>query len=210
MKNKFNFTITFVLLHIFLLATCTANAQTINSAEALKEYLDKQPANSPDKPIRVTMSANVPMLKNIATAINSAGKYVSLNLSGNALTSIPDESFAKCDLLAAITLPNSVISIRTWAFDGCTGLTSIIIPNSVTSIGNQAFRDCTSLTSVTLPDSVTNIGQFAFSYCTSLKSVTIPNNVTNIGHGAFEHCSSLTSITIPNKRKMTHFTQLQG
>ena len=33
---------------------------------------------------------------------------------------------------------------------------------------------------------------------------------TGIGNGAFAGCSGLTSITIPSKRKMTHFTQLQG
>ena len=33
---------------------------------------------------------------------------------------------------------------------------------------------------------------------------------TSIGDGAFIICGNLTSITIPDKRKMTHFTQLQG
>jgi len=55
-----------------------------------------------------------------------------------------------------------------------------------------------------------SIGNGAFSYCESLARVTIPNSVTSIGDWAFEGCSSLASITIPDKRKMTHFTQLQG
>ena len=33
---------------------------------------------------------------------------------------------------------------------------------------------------------------------------------TSIEGWAFVECESLTSVTIPNKRKMTHFTQLQG
>jgi len=48
---------------VFSATACTASAQTLNSAEALKEYLDRQPANTPDKPIRVTMNANAPMLE---------------------------------------------------------------------------------------------------------------------------------------------------
>jgi len=105
--------------------------KSFNSAEELKEYLDKQPANTPDKPILVTMNANAPMLEKISEAINSAGKYVSLNLSGNALTSIPSVAFFN-------------ESTR----KGCVPLVAITIPNSVTSIGEGAFRLCTSLTSV--------------------------------------------------------------
>ena len=82
--------------------------------------------------------------------------------------------------------------------------------STFTSIGEGAFLRCYSLTSVTIPDSVTSIGEGAFIFCTSLSNITIPSSVTSIGAGAFEHCSGLTSLTIPDKRKMTHFTQLQG
>jgi len=55
------------------------------------------------------MNANALMLEKIAAAINSAGKYVSLNLSGSALTTIPDFAYDKstekrCALLVAITI----------------------------------------------------------------------------------------------------------
>ena len=80
--------------------------KSLNSAEALKEYLDKQPANSPDKPIRVSMGANDPMLPKIMEAINSSAKYVHLTLTGSALTTIPNNSFKDCKLLAGITIPN--------------------------------------------------------------------------------------------------------
>ena len=92
---------------------CTkAGAQTLNSHEALKQYLDNQPANSPDKPIRVNMSANDLMLKNIVAVITSSGKYVSLNLTGSALTTIPDFAFVDmaaeegCANLVGITIPD--------------------------------------------------------------------------------------------------------
>jgi len=178
MYSKFKAIIFIFVVIIFFSATAyTASAQTFNSADALKEYLDRQPANSPDKPIRVTMTANAPMLERIATAITSAGKYVSLNLSGNILTSIPDNAFG-----------NTFIDMSTFNMKkGCDTLVSITIPNSVKSIGNEAFKSCTSLA-----------------------SVIIPNGVTSIGRGAFEDCTGLTSVTIPDKRKMTHFTQLQG
>ena len=138
------------LVLIFLTAACSGSGggdKIVNSAEALKEYLDKQPANSPDKPIRVAMNANDLAFEEITAAINSSGKYVNLDLFRSSITTIPQ--FAFFDL---------------YTEEGCTGLTGIILPNSVTSIEL----------------------------------------------GAFAGCTGLTSITIPDKRKMTHFTQLQG
>jgi hypothetical protein len=120
---------------VFSATACTARAQTLNSADDLKAYLDKQPANTPDKPIRVTMNANGPMLEKIAAAITASGKYVSLNLSGSALTSIPYRAFYDgstkkgCVPLVAITIPSSVTSIEASAFYGCAGLTSVTIPD---------------------------------------------------------------------------------
>jgi len=168
--------------------------KSLNSAEALKEYLDKQPANSPDKPIKVAMKANDMMIGQIVGVIVSAGKYVSLDLSGSPLTEIPREAFRGCKMLAGITIPDSVTSIGFLSF--CqTGLTSITIPNSVTYIDSSAFERCTSLTGITIPNSVTVIGDSAFGGCTSLTSVTIPNSVTKIDPGAFGGCDNLTSVT---------------
>jgi len=139
------------------------------------------------------------------------------------VTRIGDYTFAECNALTSITIPDSVTSIgeyafyycrgltsvnfatpskvtriEDFAFFYCTGLTSVTIPNSVTSIGDYAFDGCTGLTSITIPNSVTSIGDVAFGGCTGLTSVTIPNSVTSIGDYAFDGCTGLTSITIPN------------
>ena len=174
------------------MAACTGGGKSLNSAEALKAYLDKQPANSPDKPIRVSMGANAPMMEKIAEAISSSGKYVSLNLSGSALTTIPVDTFKNCKTLVGVTIPNSVTTMD-GAFRNCASLTSVTIGNGVTSIGVSTFEGCTGLTSVTIPDSVTSIGVSAFKGCTGLTSVTIPDSVNNIGEGAFIGCTNLTS-----------------
>jgi hypothetical protein len=185
---------------IFILSATACSGQTINSPEALKDYLNKQPANSRDKPIKVSMGANEIMLPKIRDVLNSTGKYVSLNLTGNALTTIPsavfyDEKTDKgCETLVSVTIPNSVIIIEGWAFYCCTNLTSVTIPNSVTSIEGEAFSGCTSLASITIPDSVTNIETQAFRDCDSLTSVTIPNSVTSIEFDAFNGCTKLTNV----------------
>ena len=145
-------TIVYGLLAVILVLAFTAcsgsggGGKSLNSAEALKEYLDKQPANSPDKPIKVAMKANEMMLNDIAKVIKNAGKYVSLDLSGSPLTEM--KGFFQCKTLVGITIPDSVTSIDDVAFT-FSGLTSITIPDSVTSIGTYAFSG-SQLTSVTI------------------------------------------------------------
>ena len=177
MKNKikvFNF-IAIVLIFTLSATSCSGQSgggKSLNSAEELKKYLDSQPANSPDKPIKVSMTINDPMLKNVVDVIKSAGKYVSLNITGNALTTIPSRAFINCETLVGVT-----------------------IPDSVTGIGDRAFANCTKLISVTIGNSINSIGLFAFGSCTSLTSITIPSSVTRINLGAFYDCNNLTSVT---------------
>jgi hypothetical protein len=213
-----------VALFAFSTTACfgqSGGGRIVNNASALKEYLDSLPANSPDKPIKVTINANIPSFSDINRVIKSANKYVSLDLSGSPLTTIPYQAFAECTPLAGIIIPNNVTSIGELAFDECHSLSSINIPNSLTSIGAAAFRYCPITGSITIPNGVTRIEMsafagceklagvtignrvtsieaMAFSSCISLTSVIIGNSVTSIGASAFMDCTSLTSITIPN------------
>jgi len=223
--------IAFITVFTLSAATCiiqSGGGKSLNSAEALKEYLDKQPANSPDKPIKVSMGANAPMLEKINYVLNDAGKYVSLNLTGNVLTEIPSYVFRDCETLVSITIPNSVTSIGKVAFEDCRNLASINIPDSVTSIEEKAFLKTAWLdnqpdgiiyagkvalgykgkmpANITFLDGTKGIGDWAFanrtdSYSdsvTRITSVIIPDSVTSIGFVAFSGCTRLTSVTIGN------------
>jgi hypothetical protein len=203
MKMKLIFGITVMV--ILAVTACnkggssgSANAQsggkTINSATELRTYLDSQPVNGPDKPIRVSMTINDPMIESISEVIESSGKYVSLNITGNILTTIPWGAFQNCKTLAGITIPNSVTEIEYYAFSN-NQLTSITIPNSVTTIGGNVFAE-NKLTSVTIPNSITKIEKCTF-HDNQLTSITIPNGVTEIRPDAFSF-NQLTSVTIPN------------
>jgi len=197
-KNRILMTgiLAFVLIFTLTAATCSGKSsgsssgggKTLNSAEALKEYLDSQPANGLDKPIKVSMGANAPMLPKIRDVLNDAGKYVSLNITGDALTDIPEKAFPRCETLVSITIPDSVTSIGEYAFYECTNLTSVTIPTSITSIEDHAFQSCTSLTSITIPASVTKIGRRAFWDCESLTSVTFQGTITykNLGYNNYD------------------------
>jgi hypothetical protein len=196
-----------VMFALLFVACSGGGGKSLNSATELKEYLDKQPGISPDKPIKVAMKVNDMMLRDIVKVIKESNKYVSLDLSGSPLTEIPRSAFYECKTLAGITIPKSVASIGNDAFSG-TGLTSITVgsgnPNYASEGGilyNKAKTEIVYVPigisgKVTIPNGVTSIREDAFAN-TGLTSVTIPNSVTEIGRGAFRG-TSLTSVTIPN------------
>jgi hypothetical protein len=176
----------------------SGGGKNINSAESLKKYLDSQPANSLDKPIKVRMRVDNAMIRNVAKVLKASDKFMSLDLScSSGLTAIGENAFKEVKSLAGVILPNSVTYIGDYAFIG-TGLASVNIPKNVTSIGKGVFAFCANLTGINIPNSVTSIGDTAFARCTSLASVTIGKGVTNIEGGVFNGCTSLASITIPD------------
>ena len=109
------------------------------------------------------------------------------------LREIPDNTFAGCSSLSAITLPEQITAIGNNAFQGCTSLSSIAFPTSVKTIGNSAFEGCSALASVNRFSNLTSIGESAFEGCTSLPSIEIANNTT-VEKSAFKGCTGLTSI----------------
>jgi hypothetical protein len=170
----------------------------------LGTWLTSQTANDKDTPYNIALNIDdEDDFATLFTTLNSAAdKYVYLDLSGSAITEIPQYAFntgspslTGCATITGITIPDSVTSIGLNAFRNCTSLTSVTIPNSINIIGNGAFSFCTNLASVTIPNSITSINNGTFNNCSSIISVTIPNSVTSIGSVAFVDCTSLTSVT---------------
>jgi|GEM_PF-4046420 len=106
-------------------------------------------------------------------------------------------SFAYCEKLTSIILPNSIREIKSWAFEDCFSLSHIYIPDSVKVIGEGAFHTCKNLTSIVIPNGVTLIEANTFCECRQLDSIIIPDSVIQIGHGAFRECTNLSTIVIP-------------
>lgn len=82
-----------------------------------------------------------------SSAVNDSPNIKNI-IIGEAVTSIGDYAFERCNNLTYVIIGGAVVSIGAVAFAHCTGLTSITIPDSVTSIGNSAFSDCSGLTSM--------------------------------------------------------------
>jgi uncharacterized repeat protein (TIGR02543 family) len=187
----------------------------IDDIEVFYEYLKDLPPNTDNTPNTIVLNVNdlggdPETLASIVYALNSAEKFINLDLSGSTFSSnkIPAEAFEECHTLTGITIPNSVTSIGFCAFNNCTSLTSVTIPDSVTSIGNSAFGGCTSLTSVTIPDSVTSIENSAFGGCTSLTAINVGSSNTEYSsdNGVLYNKGKTTLLAYPAGKKDVSYT----
>jgi hypothetical protein len=166
----------------------------------------------------VEISKNVQLTeanwKAILTEIETAGKYVNLDLSqctrsgqnaGGGLRSdgtfdpLYDFSTGK-NRVVSLILPNAATSIAA-SFRYFFNLTSVSSP-TVTDIGDFAFGDCTSLVSASFP-AATEIGRVAFGGCTGLTSVSFSASAIIIGPNPFQRCTSLTSIVLTGSSTLT-------
>jgi hypothetical protein len=203
-----------VFMFVSLFAACGkgATSRALTSIEAVAKYLSAANGGaSVDDPVLLGVKMDLQNLsaegsgwKQLLGAIDTAGKYVALDLSGCTMPGTefnPDPRFADGKkFIVSMILPDTAVNIADGeasrpTFRHFENLTNLPIGKSLTTIGNVAFYGC-NLTSVTIPDGVTSIGSGAFA-SNQLTNVTIPNSVTFIGNQAFYE-NQLTSVTIPN------------
>jgi hypothetical protein len=137
---------------------------------------------------------------NLLSAIKTADKYVSLDLSACAMTGNTEfDLYLNGDngeRIVSLVLPNAAQSIAAeGAITGKFPALKSVSASAVKTVGVYAFYDCDALTSVSFP-AATSIGYNAFSGCAALKSVNLPA-ATTIGNSAFNYCSALTSVSLP-------------
>jgi len=148
------------------------------------------------------------------------------------ISKIPDRTFAYCQDITQINLPNTVTSVGQYAFLA-TNITSMSFPDSVKTIGDNVFSQCPKLNSVHIGSGVTNINKMFGGFESSLDTLTvgadnavyksvnngllskdgaklyyanklgeIPQGVTSFGDYAFENHSEITSVVIPEGVKL--------
>lgn len=94
------------------------------------------------------------------------------------------------------SVPEGVTRIGSYSFALCDGLERVVLPDTLREIEEGAFFMCTSLREVNLPYGLTAIGDSAFLFCKSLEQAVIPGTVTAIGSEAFSQCSRLVTFKV--------------
>ena len=117
--------------------------------------------------------------------------FETVEIVGN-VTEIKAGTFAYCEYLKEVILPDSVTTIGDHAFEYCTSLKSVDMPSSLNFVGDYAFYCCVGLENVEFCGLIDRIGEYAFSSCYSLSSLSL--DVRVIGEGAFDGCVNLLQV----------------
>ena len=105
------------------------------------------------------------------------------------------EAFADCEMLAQITIPDSVVYIGNYAFRSCKSLKHIVLPSSLQYIGECTFENCAALRRIVIPKSVK---VFELMRGNSSLQVKVPDDVPNIFDDLFRGSSPLREVVIPS------------
>ena len=87
-----------------------------------------------------------------------------------------------------------VTRVGEMSFAECDTLFEVTIPEGVTEVASMAFFKCGELRSLDLPESLTIIGSDGFSYCEKVPDLFIPAGVKEIGHHAFFGCEGAENV----------------
>jgi hypothetical protein len=199
----------------FLSFTACGNGTSVKtqtSIDAVAKYLSSATGGATvDNPVPLIVKIDLQNMlatdsgwKKLLGAINTAGKYVALDLSACTMPGTefnPDSGFEDGKkFIVSLILPDtteSLVEVRDFiaVFQHFMNLNDVPIGKKIVTVGDMLFY-MMQLDSITIPDGFTSIGNAAFFRC-GLTSVTIPNSVTTIGDNAFAG-NQLTSLTIPN------------
>jgi hypothetical protein len=103
-----------------------------NTLTALGLWLKTQPPNTAETPYKITLTASG--ITDLKTTLAAApDKYVHIDFTGSAMTTIPSYFLQSCNTLAGLTIPNSVTKIENYAFYGCDSLTAVIFESVITT-----------------------------------------------------------------------------
>jgi len=198
-------------------------AKKFENAEALKEYLDGQPANNADASLKVIVTADDSTLKDTVDAVNSAGKYVNLDLSDSTLTTIPPDTFKDSIYITSITLPGNPDLLKSY-LNGLPANTadkpirvSIAVNDQTIKNVGDIIRASNKYVILTLNPTYTKgrlaylfkIPDNAFKDCKRLVGIGLPFNVNEIGDSAFAN-TGLTSIFIPENVEKISYNMFLG
>ncbi len=120
----------------------------------------------------VMLMCIIPM--GIFTANAATDGIFMYSVSNGEATIIGCDSSATGDIFIPSVLGECpVTEISLYSFAECEGITGVSIPDSITKIGHYAFSDCTALKNVIIGKGVENLGNNVFSNCTGLEKISV-------------------------------------
>ena len=123
---------------------------------------------------------------------------------------IGDKAFFGCSNLEEINFSDQIVNIRSFAFAGCHSLKQCFIPQNATHLLEGMYWECSSITEINIPETVVSIGNQCFLGCSSIKDIFIPDSVTNLEGRAFMGCSSATNIRISKNVSILQYGTFMG
>lgn len=134
----------------------------------------------------IKMHSGVKSLSRHCLSYNT--RLASIDLSGTAVDSLGDMTFAGCSVLEEVILPEGLTDTGAGTFAACSHLMEIELPEGLQIIGQNAFAG-TGLTMITVPASVSEIGYCALGYDENLEPVSDFMIIGTPGTIAQTYCS---------------------
>ena len=113
----------------------------------------------------------------------------------NTVNYLYGSTFAVCESLTKLILPDSVKTIGDGICFGCSNLRYVRLSENLTSLGLQSFSACDNLQNIVIPNKVKLLGDECFRGCENLESITLPSTLETVGQSCFQMCEKLSLIT---------------
>ncbi|MDE6288080.1 MAG: leucine-rich repeat domain-containing protein, partial [Muribaculaceae bacterium] len=89
------------------------------------------------------------------------------------VTPLGDGGCGECERLAAVKLPEGLLSLGFGCFYGCGALQEIDLPQTLQKIGKSAFYGCSELKIVKIGKDQESISAFAFAGCPAITDIYV-------------------------------------
>ena len=110
-----------------------------------------------------------------------------------------DGTFAGCQFMCELKIPDSVVEIGLGAFNDCRGFYGELrLPEKLEKIGESAFNGCLNMTgSIEIPQGVTKIPDNCFNNCGFNGNLILHDGITVIGTAAFANTGLKGELRLP-------------
>lgn len=205
------------LLVLLALLLCMMLSMTVEAAEVASGTCGDNLTWVLDEETTLTISGSGEMYDYTITSSGSTAPWASYKeeittiLIDEGVTSIGSFSFALCENLKDISLPESLLYIEEAAFYQCYALTQLSLPNGLQEIGKNAFHS-NNLSSVHLGAAVQTIGKNPFYNNKNLQIFTVAEgNMWYYAEGNVLFCKeTMELICYPKGLTQTSYTVPSG